>query len=103
MAQEQHNKDRRTLPGPAWELIDFDVDSVDSVVFRKLYTPVVMPVMLEITYENLEKRTTILVKSDEILPPAETGGTETAILLPVVDSSVLLGGLNPTGTPPFTV
>jgi hypothetical protein len=42
-------------------------------------------------------------KTDEISPPAESGGNETAILLPVVDSSVLLGGLNPTGTPPFTV
>ena len=53
-----------------------------------MYTPDVMSVMLAITHEELEKRTTIATGVDH----------KTAIFdFPVVDSSVSLGGSSTNG------
>ena len=96
LAQErQGTEDIRKRLGPEREPPGVDVDMV-AVVHRKVYASVVMPVMHENTQliEELEKRPTIATGVDHM----------TAIFdLPVVDSSVSLGGSSTNGASPDTV
>ena len=84
-------------------IVDCTDDNPPAVLTPCMTTHVVHDLTVNDMPVNYMHMNDMTEKTDEISPPVESGGIETVILLPVVDSSVLLGGLNPTGTPPFTV